>query len=162
MSNVTIKLAQVTDASILASMLAQLAKDIGDGDVFCSDSKTIESYGFGSEPMFQILISRLAQKPVGFALFFKHFSTTKGKPGVYVQDLWVDAAVRGTGTGQNLLGAVADHTATTWGAAFIKLAVHLTSPRAKQFYTRLGFAESSTETAMILAEPHFTALRKIP
>ena len=59
------------------------------------------------------MIARQDGKPVGLALFFFEFSTWRGRPGVYVQDLYVAADMRGTGLGRRLLEAVAARAART-------------------------------------------------
>ncbi len=49
------------------------------------------------------LIAELDGKPVGFALFFHNFSTWTGKPGIYLEDLYVTPDARGAGAGKALL-----------------------------------------------------------
>lgn len=159
MSPTNIRLAEPTDAPVIAEMLSRLADDLGDGDVFASTSDIILRQGFGTLPMFYVLIAERDGTATGFALYFAHFSTTKGKPGVYVQDLWIDPNMRGDGSGHKLLAAAAQHAATQWGAAYMKLSVHADNPRAVRFYNRLGFAKATNETPMT-AEPNaFAALR---
>jgi GNAT superfamily N-acetyltransferase len=58
---------------------------------------------FGARPYAEVLIAELDARPVGFALFFHNFSTFEGKPGVYLEDLYVDPAARGVGVGKALL-----------------------------------------------------------
>lgn len=159
MSGVDIRHATAADATVIAKMLAHLADDLGDTDVFCTTSEIISQHGFGKQVMFHVVIAELRGEAVGFALYFAHFSTTKGRPGVYVQDLWIDPERRGSGVGQQLLTAVTSHSAKTWAAEYIKLSVHADNPRAKQFYERLGFGESLNETPMIAGSEAFNTLR---
>ena len=159
MSNIVIRAAQPVDASSIAAMLNQLAGDLGDADVFSSNSETIMRYGFGPEQMFHCQIATSKQGDIGFALYFKYFSTTKGQPGVYIQDLWVDPNARGNAIGEKLLEAVAVHTAQIWNAAHMKLSVHSFNTRAEQFYSRLGFSVDNGETPMSLAGADFMKLR---
>lgn len=63
--------------------------------------------GFGERPLFEVLIAEQGAAPIGFALFFPHYSTWEGRPGLYVEDLYVDEAARGTGAGHALLAALA-------------------------------------------------------
>ena len=162
MSRVIIRPAQAADARPIATMLAHLADDLGDGDVFSSDGDTVLRYGFGPDPMFYCMLAQVAQKHVGFALYFPHFSTTKGLPGVYVQDLWVDPAVRNAAIGAKLLRAVATRSAEKWTAAYMKLSVHADNPRAEQFYQRMGFSVNSKETQMTAEVDAFAALQEAP
>jgi ribosomal protein S18 acetylase RimI-like enzyme len=159
MTVVKIRQATVLDAPVIAKMLGYLADDLGDGDLFSSTGEIIAQHGFGAAPLFHVVIADRDGDAVGFALYFAHFSTTKGQPGVYVQDLWIAPSQRGGGIGQQLLAAVASHSEKSWAAAYIKLAVHADNPRAKQFYERLGFNESLNETPMIAASEAFNALR---
>lgn len=55
----------------------------------------------------EVLIAEEDQKPVGFALFFHNFSTFVGKPGLYLEDLFVELDCRGKGYGKALLAALA-------------------------------------------------------
>lgn len=62
---------------------------------------------FGDKPYAEALIARLDGEPVGFALFFHNYSTFVGKPGLYLEDLFVDPAHRGKGIGKALLQRLA-------------------------------------------------------
>jgi GNAT superfamily N-acetyltransferase len=62
---------------------------------------------FGRRPMAEVQIAALDDKPVGFALYFHNFSTFLGRPGIYLEDLYVQPAVRGKGVGTALLRTVA-------------------------------------------------------
>lgn len=159
MNAVNIRQAIVSDAPEITKMLAYLADDLGDGDVFSTTSEIIAQHGFGQQVMFHVVIAEQGHTAVGFALYFAHFSTTKGQPGTYVQDLWIAPTQRGSGIGQDLLSAVAAHSTKLWAAEYIKLAVHADNPRAKQFYERLGFCENLNETAMIAHSATFDMLR---
>ena len=58
---------------------------------------------FGPRPYAEVVFACLDGEPVGFALFFHNYSTFVGKPGIYLEDLFVRPAVRGRGVGQALL-----------------------------------------------------------
>lgn len=62
---------------------------------------------FGPRPAAEALIARLDAQPVGFALFFTTFSTFVGKPGIWLEDLFVLPDCRGKGIGKALLQNVA-------------------------------------------------------
>ena len=61
----------------------------------------------GSEPKFQVLIAEWSGKPVGHAFYFFNYSTFRGKPGLFLEDLYVQPAMRGKGIGKALLAALA-------------------------------------------------------
>jgi GNAT superfamily N-acetyltransferase len=62
---------------------------------------------FGDRPAAEVLLAEEQGRAVGFALFFPNYSTFLGKPGIYLEDLFVEPAQRGKGTGKALLKAVA-------------------------------------------------------
>src|ERR1051326_7755697 len=59
--------------------------------------------GWGKEPKFRALIAEWQGKPAGFALFFYNYSTWQGRPGLYLEDLFVRPEYRGKGIGKALL-----------------------------------------------------------
>ena len=59
--------------------------------------------GFGPRPFFHCLIADEDGVPAGFSLFFFNYSTWKGKPGVYLEDIYVEPEFRGRGIGKALL-----------------------------------------------------------
>ena len=62
---------------------------------------------FGERPYVEALVATVRVETVGFALFFHNFSTFLGKPGMYLEDLYVRPAFRGQGLGKALLTRVA-------------------------------------------------------
>jgi GNAT superfamily N-acetyltransferase len=59
--------------------------------------------GFGPEPKFRVVIAEWNGKPAGFAFYFYNYSTWLGRPGLYLEDLFVRQEFRGKGIGKNLL-----------------------------------------------------------
>ena len=102
--------------------------------------------GFGARPAFEVVIAeRLSDgvpTSVGFALFFPNYSTWEGRPGIYIEDLFVIDQERGSGVGRAILAAVAQ-IAWQRGAARIDLAVLDWNP-ARGFYEALGMAHQET------------------
>jgi GNAT superfamily N-acetyltransferase len=62
---------------------------------------------FGARPAAEVVIAYASDEPVGFALYFQTFSTFLGRPGIYLEDLYVTPARRGQGVGRRLLAYVA-------------------------------------------------------
>ena len=58
---------------------------------------------FGERPTAEAVIAEWEGKPAGFALYFHNFSTWLGKPGLYLEDLFVRESMRGKGIGKALL-----------------------------------------------------------
>ncbi|MGH7965300.1 MAG: GNAT family N-acetyltransferase, partial [Candidatus Binatia bacterium] len=92
--------------------------------------------GFGEQPKFEVLIAELDSAPVGFALFFPTYSTWEGRPGMYLEDLFVAEQARGHDVGRKLMVALAA-IAVARGCARLELAVLDWNP-AQKFYRRLG------------------------
>ena len=92
---------------------------------------------FGDKPAAEVLLAEEAGRAVGFALFFQNFSTFLGKPGIYLEDLFVEPAFRGQGIGKALLAAVA-RTAVERRCGRLEWSVLDWNTPAIDFYTALG------------------------
>jgi len=149
-----IRTATAADAGTLAMMLARLGDELGEPPA--TTEATIRTHGFGPGARFSCLVAEAAA-PMGFALYFPHFSTTRGAPGAYVQDIWTAPEARGQGLGARLLAAVAAAARRDWGAAYLALGVHGHNAEAARLYARLGFAAEEVQP-MALTGAGFTAL----
>lgn len=67
------------------------------------DEATLARHLFGERPMAEVIIGEIDGTAQGFALFFHNFSTFEGKPGIYLEDLFVRPEARGAGLGKALL-----------------------------------------------------------
>jgi GNAT superfamily N-acetyltransferase len=92
---------------------------------------------FGARPYAEVVFACSAGVPVGFALFFHNFSTFLGKPGIYLEDLFVRPAMRGQGVGRALLAWLA-RTALERGCARLDWAVLDWNAPSIAFYRGLG------------------------
>jgi len=63
--------------------------------------------GFGDSPRFRALMAQWDEKPAGYALFFDYYSTFEGRPGLFLEDIYVRELYRGKGIGKTLLAHVA-------------------------------------------------------
>jgi GNAT superfamily N-acetyltransferase len=156
-AGVRIRAGTPEDAGAIHAMLAELAGELGFGATFASTEATIRNHHHGPRPLFSTLIAE-ADTAVGLALYFPHFSTMRGQPGVYVQDLWTAPAIRGQGLGAALLASVAEASARDWGAAYLALSMHAHNAAAGRFYARLGFEAPTGEQPMLLQGAGFAAL----
>ena len=107
MSEILIRPATIKDADEIASMLSQLAGELGSSDYFFCTTEAIKRYGFCAKPCFHCFVAEGKTAALGLALFFPIFSTNRAKPGVYVQDLWISSDARGLGLGRRMLAEVA-------------------------------------------------------
>jgi GNAT superfamily N-acetyltransferase len=67
----------------------------------------LERDGFGPNPFYSCLLAEHDDRPAGFALFFFSYSTWLGRPGLYLEDIFVEPELRGLGIGKALLQRVA-------------------------------------------------------
>lgn len=92
-------------------LIAQLIRDLADyeklADAVRFDEAAMGDKLFGARPYAEVIIGELDGTPQGFALFFHNFSTFEGKPGIYLEDLFVRPAARGSGLGKALLAHLA-------------------------------------------------------
>jgi GNAT superfamily N-acetyltransferase len=64
--------------------------------------------GFGERPKFRALIAEWNAQPAGYALFFDYYSTFHGRPGIFVEDVYVRAQFRGNGIGKAFFARLAE------------------------------------------------------
>jgi GNAT superfamily N-acetyltransferase len=102
-----------------------------------TDKAVLAKHLFGPRPMAEVLIAQLDGAPVGFALFFHNFSTFEGRPGVYLEDLFVAPEARGQGVGKALLVRLAQ-LAVERDCARLEWWVLDWNTPAIEFYTSLG------------------------
>jgi GNAT superfamily N-acetyltransferase len=79
-----------------------------------TDAKLAASL-FGEHPAAEVVLAEWAGEPVGFALFFRNYSTFLAAPGTYLEDLFVQPAFRGRGIGRALLAHLAALTVARGG-----------------------------------------------
>jgi len=92
---------------------------------------------FGPKPYAEVLIARLDNHPVGFALFFHNYSTFLAKPGIYLEDVFVLPEHRGVGVGKALLKRVAQ-IARERDCGRLEWSVLDWNAPAIEFYKRIG------------------------
>jgi GNAT superfamily N-acetyltransferase len=99
----------------------------------------LEPHLFGPRPAAECLVAEQGGAVVAFALFFHNFSTFLCKPGLYLEDLYVQPAARGTGLGRRLLQRLAA-IAVERGCGRFEWSVLDWNVDAQAFYTRMGAA----------------------
>lgn len=102
-----------------------------------ADVDTLGLHLFGPHPMAEVLIGEIDGAPRGFALFFHNFSTFEGKPGLYLEDLFVAPEARGSGLGKALLSHLAA-VALDRGCARFEWSVLDWNEPAIAFYRSIG------------------------
>jgi ribosomal protein S18 acetylase RimI-like enzyme len=114
-------------------------------------------YGFGGAPLFEALIAEKDGRPVGLCIYFYSFSTWLGEPGLYVQDLYVDSALRGSGLGRRLLHETAK-IGREREATHLRLSVDSGNTEAQGFYERVGMHYRAEERIYHVGGEQFRVL----
>jgi len=102
---------------------------------------------FGPRPYAEVVFACLEGTPVGFALFFHNFSTFIGKPGIYLEDLYVRPEKRGCGIGRRLLAWLA-RTTLERGCARLDWVVLDWNAPSIGFYRSVGAVAQDQWTTM--------------
>ena len=105
--HLTIVPAVEEDVATILSFIHQLAEYERLSHEVIATESSLRQHLFGPNPAAEVLIARRDGHPVGFALFFTTFSTFVGRPGIWLEDLFVVPAHRRLGIGKSLLRAVA-------------------------------------------------------
>lgn len=102
-TDISIRAAVPDDAPLIFRFIAELADYERLTHAVVATPETIGAALFGERPFAEVVIAEHAGEPVGFALFFHNFSTFVGRPGLYLEDLFVRPDKRGLGIGRELL-----------------------------------------------------------
>lgn len=148
---ISIRPATEADAADIHRLLLELAAALGKSGSIRSSVEDIRHFGFGQQPSFESVLAWQGERAVGLAVYFYEFSTWRGLPGVYVQDLYVDPAQRGQGLGKRLIEAVREQ-ARRWGGRYVKLSVYDRNPAALAFYHGIGFESCEDELVLVRRE----------
>ncbi|HZQ24819.1 MAG TPA: GNAT family N-acetyltransferase [Terriglobales bacterium] len=103
----SIRAATVNDAALLRNMILELSEYERELDRVVITEADLVRDGFGSQPRFRALIGEWDGSPAGYALFFGVYSTWEGRPGLFLEDLFVRPQFRRKGIGKALLAHVA-------------------------------------------------------
>ncbi|WP_372614984.1 GNAT family N-acetyltransferase [Aquicoccus sp.] len=153
-----IRLATEDDVGAMDAMLRALSEHLGDHDLHTGNAKALHRHGPWGTGFFEAVIAEAGANTCGMSLYFRHFSTLRGEPGVYVQDLWIAPEQRGSGLGRRLLAAVAREAAGRWDAAYLMLTANRGNSGAVRFYDRLGFERFANDLPMALVGERFVRL----
>ncbi len=135
----TIRKATADDAELILSAINIIGDHLGTPERITATPGDFRRHGFGPSPAFTALIAEAGGEFAGMCLFFKSFSTWRGKPGAYIQDLVVAEKFRGQGIAEALLRETARHVRAD-GGSYLRLSVDTANAGAQRFYERIGMA----------------------
>jgi GNAT superfamily N-acetyltransferase len=98
-----IRAAEVRDVPLILRLVRELAEFEREPGAVVATEDMLSAALFGDRPAAEAVIAEHDSEAVGFALFFQNFSTWTGRPGLYLEDLYVTSAARGLGVGTALL-----------------------------------------------------------
>jgi GNAT superfamily N-acetyltransferase len=145
------------DLPLIAELIRALADYEKLADEVRFDEATLGAKLFGARPYAEVLIGEVDGAPMGFALFFHNFSTFEGRPGIYLEDLFVRPEARGCGLGKALLAELA-RLAVERDCARLEWWVLDWNAPAIGFYASLGARPMDEWTVMRVDGPALTAL----
>ena len=154
-----IRPATAADVPVIVRLIRALAEYERLSDQVVLDEGQFREHLFGSRPAAEVLLAEEEGRVVGFALFFPNFSTFLGRPGLYLEDLFVLPEFRGQGHGKALFRALA-RLAVERGCGRLEWAVLDWNEPAIGFYRALGAVPMDEWTVYRLTGPALEKLAK--
>ncbi len=143
--NITLRQATTTDIPLIFALIKELAAYEKLLHEVVATEAILHENLFGAKPYAEVVIVSDNQTPIGFAIFYHNFSTFLGKPGIYLEDLYVRPEARGKGAGKQLLIYLAQ-LAQARNCGRLEWAVLDWNQPAIDFYESLGAKPKSEWT----------------
>ncbi len=156
---VTIRAARADETHLILQFVRELARYERLEDQVIATAAGLRTALFGPRPYAEVAFVCLHGEPVGFALFFHNFSTFRGRPGIYLEDLFVRPECRGRGLGRRLLTWLAA-LAVDRGCARLEWAVLDWNEPSIGFYRSLGAVAMDEWTVFRLTGAPLEALAR--
>ena len=137
MPEVEIRVATEDDVPLILALIRELAEYERLSHEVVATEETLRDSLFGERRVAETLLAYLGDDPAGFALFFHNFSTFLGRPGIYLEDLYVRPEFRSAGVGRTLLVRIAG-LAKERGCGRLEWAVLDWNEPAISFYKRIS------------------------
>jgi len=147
----SIRPAHLADAPTVYRMIRAIAHYQGDQASFTATLADVERDGFGAAPCYSTLLAELEGRAAGLASFFPSYSTFRGRPCLYLDNLFVEDWARHRGVGRALLSRVAS-IARERSCQRVDLHVREGND-ARAMYQRLGFTPSGSLALSLAGEP---------
>ena len=132
-----IRPAEAADVSVILRLIRSLADYEREPQAVTATEADLLRDGFGARPLFHVVLAEWKGAPVGFAFYFFNYSTWQGKPGLYLEDLFVEPEYRGYGIGKALLVHLAQIAVTRGCGRFVWQVLDWNEPAIK-FYEKVG------------------------
>jgi GNAT superfamily N-acetyltransferase len=133
----TVRAAAESDAPAIAELVRELAVYEKLDHLAVATAEDFRLHLFGPSRAAEAIVAEAGGQAVGFALFFTTFSTFRGRPGVYLEDIYVRPAYRGRGIGKALIASLAEKVAVRGGGRLEWAVLNWNTPSI-EFYRSLG------------------------
>lgn len=154
-SNLIIRDAGKADLEIVAAMLRKLGQHVGaKPKVTAEDLAAFGPFGRGH---FEIFVAEVEGEILGILLYSILFSAWRGRPGIFVSDIYVEDRARGMGLGTRLMRAAIAKEAPR-GCAYLKLDVDKENESGLSFYRKHGFRMTDDSHTMVLEKEDWSRL----
>ncbi|MFZ0454021.1 MAG: GNAT family N-acetyltransferase [Ignavibacteriaceae bacterium] len=151
---ISIRESNVNDIPLIFDFIKELAEyEKLSGDVTATKEILRDSL-FGQNKYAEVLIAEFEGKPAGQVLFFHNFSTFKGRPGIYIEDIYVKPQFRGKGIGKALLNNIKD-LGKKRNCGRVEWVVLNWNESAIKFYEKIGAVQMNDWTTFRLSEDKF-------
>jgi GNAT superfamily N-acetyltransferase len=152
--------AQPTDVSPMHTLLLELAAYERLSHAVQATADSLREALFGARPVAEAIVVEAGRQIVGYALYFTTYSTFVGRPGMYLEDLYVQPAWRGQGIGKRLLAEIA-RQAVERSCGRLEWAVLDWNQPSIDFYQRLGARPLDDWTTYRMTGEPLAALAKL-
>ena len=152
-----IRPARLEDVPIILQLIHDLATYERAPDEVTATEEVLVDVLFGERPAAEVLLAFETESPVGFAVYFYNFSTWLGRPGLYLEDLFVRPEQRGKGYGRALLVELAK-IARDRRCGRMEWAVLNWNEPAIKFYRALGAKPMNEWTVFRLTRDEIASL----
>jgi GNAT superfamily N-acetyltransferase len=133
----TLRPAVPADAALILEYIRELADFEHEPQAAVATEADLIRYVFSEHPLVWVTMAEWDDQPAGFALWFLNFSTWEGKPGIYLDDLFIRPAFRGNGIGKALLKHLAALAVKEGWTRFVWQVLDWNTP-AIEFYEAMG------------------------
>ncbi len=137
MPDLLLRQATEADAPVILKFIKDLATYERLEHTVVATEESVRKTLFGPKQYAEVILADWKGQPAGFALFFHNYSTFLSKPGIYLEDLFVEPALRGNGIGKALLKKLAE-LAVERGCGRLEWAVLDWNEPSIKFYKSLG------------------------
>ena len=150
MAELRLREAVAADAEVVYRLMRDLAHHLEMADEFTATLDDVVRDAFGPAPLYEMVLAEIGDRPAGLATYYSTYSTFKGRPALFLDNLFVEDWARGQQVGRALMAEVC-RVALARGCCRIDLNVLRDNP-AREFYETVGMEPSKEHPYQIYAD----------